>query len=90
MSPYRFDNKAVFCSNTRLAGLKHHLHYENKGFKTGTTPSRPEGIHEFCITIDKQARDYLPHMHGTASYTVIDDVASLPVRVPDSYRGLTG
>ncbi len=48
-----------------------------------------DGIHAFCITIDEQAREYLPHMYGAANYAVIDDVAQLPVKVADIYRRLT-
>ena len=48
-----------------------------------------EGIHPFCITIDEQARDYLPHMYGAANYAVIDDVAKLPQKVSDIYRKIT-
>ncbi len=47
------------------------------------------GIHSYCITIDEQARDYLPHMYGAANYSVIDDVAQLPLKVSDIYRRLT-
>ena len=48
-----------------------------------------DGIHSFCITIDEQARDYLPHMYGAANYAVIDDVAKLPQKVSDIYRKIT-
>ncbi|MCK5002697.1 MAG: VWA domain-containing protein, partial [Gammaproteobacteria bacterium] len=48
-----------------------------------------DGIHPFCITIDEQARDYLPHMYGAANYAVIDDVAKLPQKVSDIYRRIT-
>jgi nitric oxide reductase NorD protein len=48
-----------------------------------------EGIHSYCITIDEEARDYLPHMYGAANYSVIDDVAQLPLKVSDIYRRLT-
>ena len=47
------------------------------------------GIHPFCITIDREAREYLPRMYGTVNYTVIDDVARLPLKVADIYRRLT-
>lgn len=47
------------------------------------------GIHPFCITIDREARDYLPRMYGAVNYTVIDDVARLPLKVADIYRRLT-
>ena len=47
------------------------------------------GIHSFCITIDREAREYLPRMYGAVNYTVIDDVAQLPLKVADVYRRLT-
>ena len=51
--------------------------------------ARRTGIHSFCITIDTEARDYLPHMYGAANYTVIDEVRKLPLKVSDIYRRLT-
>ena len=47
------------------------------------------GIHPFCITIDREAREYLPHLYGAANYIVIDEVKQLPLRVADIYRRLT-
>jgi nitric oxide reductase NorD protein len=69
--------------------MKHHLHYENNGSKTGRILSRCDGVHAFCIMIDEEARYYLPHMYADANNTVIDDVASLAVKVSDIYRRLT-
>jgi nitric oxide reductase NorD protein len=46
--------------------------------------AKRDGIHSFCITIDKEANDYLPH-----NYTVIDEVRKLPLKVSDIYRRLT-
>ena len=51
--------------------------------------ARHDGIHPYCITIDKEARDYLPHMYGPAAFTVIDEVYKLPLKVSDIYRRLT-
>jgi len=51
--------------------------------------ARQRGIHPFCITIDEQARDYLPHMYGESSFVLIDDVARLPYRLSEIYRSLT-
>jgi nitric oxide reductase NorD protein len=51
--------------------------------------AREKGIHPFCITIDKEARSYLPHMYGEANYTVIDDVRKLPDKITEIYRRLT-
>ena len=47
------------------------------------------GIRPFCITVDREARGYLPHLYGSAHYTVVDNVARLPYRVADIYRRLT-
>ena len=47
------------------------------------------GIHPFCITIDREAREYLPRMYGAVNYTVIEDVAHLPLKVADVYRRIT-
>ncbi len=51
--------------------------------------ARREGIHPYCITIDREGQDYLPHMYGGANYTVLDDVAKLPTKVSDIYRKIT-
>ena len=51
--------------------------------------ARYDGIHPYCITIDKEAKDYLPHMYGPAAFTVIDEVHKLPLKVSDIYRRLT-
>ncbi|MFH1215736.1 MAG: VWA domain-containing protein [Pseudomonadota bacterium] len=47
------------------------------------------GIHPFCITIDREAQDYMAHMFGKINYTFIDDVRKLPLRVPEIYRTIT-
>ena len=51
--------------------------------------ARHSGIHPFCITIDTEAGDYLPHMYGHASFVVVDQVRKLPLKVADIYRRLT-
>lgn len=51
--------------------------------------AKKSGIHPFCITIDTEAQEYLPHMYGPVNYTVVDDVKKLPLKVADIYRRLT-
>ncbi|MGP1677596.1 MAG: nitric oxide reductase activation protein NorD [Burkholderiales bacterium] len=51
--------------------------------------ARQSGIHPFCVTIDDEARDYLPHMYGPASWVLIDDAAQLPLKTAEVYRRLT-
>ena len=47
------------------------------------------GIKPFCITIDREARDYLPHMYGQVNWTLVDEIARLPLKVAEIYRRLT-
>lgn len=42
-----------------------------------------------CITVDDEALEYLPHMHGPASFTVVSQVERLPFRVSDICRWIT-
>ncbi len=51
--------------------------------------ARLDGVHPFCITIDEQGPDYLPHMYGAANYALVSDVARLPAKVSEIYRRLT-
>lgn len=51
--------------------------------------AKGSGIHPFCITIDKKAADYLPHMFGMNNYMVVDNIYALPTRMIEMYRMLT-
>ena len=51
--------------------------------------AKRDGIHPFCITLDTEAKDYLPHMYGAVNYIVIDEIRKLPLKVSDIYRKLT-
>ncbi|MEM7304989.1 MAG: VWA domain-containing protein, partial [Pseudomonadota bacterium] len=47
------------------------------------------GIHPFCITIDKEAMDYLQHMYGPVNFSIVNQVDKLPYKVSDIYRKIT-
>jgi nitric oxide reductase NorD protein len=51
--------------------------------------ARGSGLHAFGVTIDRQARDYLPRIFGSDHYLLIDQVQQLPLRMVDLYRHLT-
>jgi nitric oxide reductase NorD protein len=51
--------------------------------------AKAAGIHPFCITIDRQAHEYMPHMYGEVNYIFLDDIRQLPLRLPAIYRTLT-
>lgn len=67
----------------------YHGEYGIEDTRMALLEARLQGVHPFCITIDEEARDYLPHMYGHANYVVIDDVRKLPYKVSDIYRKLT-
>ncbi|WP_089727690.1 nitric oxide reductase activation protein NorD [Candidatus Thiosymbion oneisti] len=51
--------------------------------------AKRRSIHPFCITIDKEGREYLPHMYGAVNYTIVEAVERLPYKVSEIYRRLT-
>lgn len=51
--------------------------------------AKDKGIYPYCITVDSQGPDYIGGIYGDVAYTVIDDVSSLPRRLPIIYRKLT-
>ncbi|MFN8638272.1 MAG: VWA domain-containing protein [Dehalococcoidia bacterium] len=46
------------------------------------------GITPFLITVDKEGHDYLKQMMDDVGYEVVDNIESLPRRLPSLYRSL--
>jgi nitric oxide reductase NorD protein len=51
--------------------------------------ARRQGVQAYCVTIDREGRDYLGHMYGAANYSVIQQVEDLPPKLSEIYRRLT-
>jgi nitric oxide reductase NorD protein len=51
--------------------------------------ARLQGIHLFCLTIDRQGSINLPQMFGQHGYTILWEITQLPQRLPEIYRLLT-
>jgi nitric oxide reductase NorD protein len=51
--------------------------------------ARLQGVHLFCLTIDRQGSLYLARMFGPYGYTTLWEVTQLPQRLPEIYRRLT-
>ena len=51
--------------------------------------ARRKNIIPFCLTVDKAGHDYLKEMCGDMGYEVLDNIWSLPERLPMVYRNLT-
>ena len=52
--------------------------------------ARRKGVRPFCVTIDREGADYLPHIFGPTGYTVLRKPEELPLRLPLLYAQLTG
>ncbi len=63
--------------------------YAREDTRIALQQSRLERITPFCITIDRESEDQLKDMYGEVGYTIIDDVLSLPERLPGIYSRLT-
>ncbi|MCJ7764397.1 MAG: VWA domain-containing protein [Thiovulaceae bacterium] len=50
---------------------------------------KQKGITPFCITIDLDAKEYLPYLFGANAYAVIRDAKKLPKVLPQIYMNLT-
>ena len=63
--------------------------YAREDTRMALRHARLDGITPFCITIDRESEDQLRDMYGEVGYTIIDDVLSLPERLPGIYSRLT-
>jgi len=63
--------------------------YAREDTREALQQAKNEGITPFCITIDRESEAELRDLYGEIGYTIIDDVLSLPERLPGIYRRLT-
>ena len=63
--------------------------YALEDTKRALREARTAGVDPFCITVDRNADDYLKRMYGDVNFLVIDRIAALPERLPRIYQRLT-
>lgn len=63
--------------------------YAREDTREALRQAKTAGITPFCITIDRESESELRDLYGDVGYTIIDDVLSLPERMPGIYRRLT-
>lgn len=51
--------------------------------------AKHKGLQPFCVTIDQEASNYLPHLFGSGGYVVIRKAEDLPRELPLMYYRLT-
>jgi nitric oxide reductase activation protein len=63
--------------------------YAREDVREALTEAKMQGITPFCITIDRDSESEMKDLYGDVGYTIIDDVMTLPERMPGIYRRLT-
>ncbi|MDT3778438.1 VWA domain-containing protein [Nitrospira sp. MA-1] len=63
--------------------------YSLEDTKMALREARLQGVHPFCITIDQAPTEYVKRMYGEIGYVVVDEVESLPMKLPKIYQRLT-
>ena len=84
MLPVQPRGRRIFCQKI-AQGFRCHIRLVGQAL----IEARQSGVHPFCITIDREAKDYLPRLYGPASWTLVDDVRKLPLKSAEIYRRLT-
>ena len=51
--------------------------------------ARQQGLRPFCVTVDQEAHEYLPHIFGKNNFIIIHKPSELPARLPLLYAQLT-
>ncbi len=68
-------------------------HYEGRfgieDTRKAISAARQQGLRPFCVTIDQEARDYLPHIFGKNNFIIIRKASELPAKLPLLYAMIT-
>ncbi|NOG74135.1 nitric oxide reductase activation protein NorD [Roseicella sp. DB1501] len=69
-------------------------HYEGRyaieDTRMAIREARRAGCKVFGITVDREARDYVPYLFGPGGYAIFPDIGRLPMALPAIYRQVTG
>lgn len=68
-------------------------HYEGRygieDTRKALISARQQGLRPFCVTVDQEAHEYLPHIFGKDNFIIIRKPSELPARLPLLYALLT-
>jgi nitric oxide reductase NorD protein len=69
-------------------------HYEGRfaleDSRRAVIEARRMGLSVFSVTVDKEAKSYVPLLFGQNGYSVVGNIAKLPAALPAIYRSLAG
>lgn len=67
-------------------------HYEGRfaleDTRRAVSEARRRGVHVFGVTVDQEAKTYVPAVFGHHGYAVVPDIRRLPAALPQIYRAL--
>jgi nitric oxide reductase activation protein len=69
--------------------MARNIFYGDRLYRDLRSGARDLGLQPFCVTVDQQAGEYLPHPFGSRGYVVIHRPSQLPRELPRLYARLT-
>jgi hypothetical protein len=79
----------ILLSDGKPLDLEYHGDYAIEDTRMALREAGRYGIKSFCITVDREAAEYLPRMYASSRWVVIDEVAKLPNKITRIYRLFT-
>ena len=79
----------IVMSDGKPLDAEYEDHYALEDTRMALNEAKQKGIHPFCITVDRNASDYIRKMYQDIQYLYISDIESLPVKLPLIYKKLT-
>jgi nitric oxide reductase NorD protein len=79
----------ILLSDGKPLDLEYHGDYAIEDTRMALREAGRYGIKSFCITVDREAAEYLPRMYSSSRWVVIDEVAKLPNKITRIYRLFT-
>ena len=79
----------ILLSDGKPLDHDYHGDYAIEDTRMALREAQRYGIKSFCITVDREAAEYLPRMYANSRWVVIDDVMKLPNKITRIYKLFT-
>ncbi|MFZ2070161.1 MAG: VWA domain-containing protein [Halobacteriota archaeon] len=79
----------ILLSDGKPLDRDYHGNYAIEDTRMALKEAQRYGIKSFCITVDREAAEYLPRMYANSRWVVINDVVKLPEKITRIYKRFT-
>ena len=79
----------ILLSDGKPLDRDYHGNYAIEDTRMALREAQRYGVKSFCITVDREAAEYLPRMYADSRWVVIDDVLKLPDKIMRIYKRFT-